>query len=155
MGRWGSGRTAVSAHSVSRLASRWPRDNSCKRQGKCTRAGAWRAFLPGQAGVPARSSGPALLTAAGQGVAVGGPAANSGVRAFRVASRPWLKAAVTFDPAKLNQLEQRGRRATEGRGAPNGPMSQLRWAAGALESSQKLLTLPETMSPLLTGQGLD
>lgn len=142
MGRWGSGRTAVSAHSVSRLASRWPRDNSCKRQGKCTRAGAWRAFLPGQAGVPARSSGPALLTAAGQGVAVGGPAANSGVRAFRVASRPWLKAAVTFDPAKLNQLEQRGRRATGAEVLPTAPCPSSGGPPGPWKAARNCLLFP-------------
>lgn len=72
--------------------------------------------------------------------------------AFRVASR-WLKAA--FDPAKLNQPEKRGRRATEGRGAPYGHMSQLRWAAEALGSCQKLLALHKTMSPLLTSWDLD
>lgn len=68
---------------------------------------------------------------------------------------PWLKAGITVDSVKLNQLKQKMGWGSPGRpmapspslGRPLGP-----WKAASM--CQKQLALHETMSPLLTGRAL-
>ena len=78
------------------------------------------------------------------------PCREEWARGLSEASRPWLKAGITLDPAKSNELEENtGERSTKDTGAPTRPKPQLGWAAEALGSSQNRLALHETMSPLL------
>lgn len=63
-----------------------------------------------------------------------GPAGNSGCKPSVWLQGPWLKAGMTVDSVKLNQLEQ---------SMPPGP-----WKAASIH--QKRLALHQTMSPLLT-----
>lgn len=69
---------------------------------------------------------PLHATAAEQTTAVLWPCWEVWARGLSEASRPWLKAGITLDPAKPNELEENtGGRSTEDTGAPTRPKPQL------------------------------
>lgn len=136
MDRWGSGRTAVPdppcpdrlrGHSVTHTQA--PARVHMGRDLAGLPPGTGRS--PGPEPSPARP----LLTAAEQMTTTVWLCGEHGGAGLPCGFPSLAQSTHYLRPCKAQPAEQRGQRATQGRGAPNSPMSQHRRAAGALGSS--------------------